>query len=513
MLARVKSSAINGIHAVPIEVEVRAKEGQPRFNIIGLGDGAVREARDRVTVAIKQSGFQLPDQILVNLAPAELKKEGAGFDLPIALGILAASGQVRGALLRSASFHGELALDGRIKGIRGVVAYALQALRDGGDSLVVPHENHAEASLFDKLNVVAASSLAQLVAHLRGERMIEHSLPARSAATISTNQLSLDDVWGQESAKRALLIAAAGSHNVLLVGPPGCGKTMLAERFCSLLPPLSHQEICEVAQIHSISGNSITEILHGQRPFRSPHHFISEAGLIGGGNPPSPGEITLAHRGVLFLDEFPEFRRTALEALRGPLEGGVVAIARARNNAIFPARFQLIAAMNPCPCGRLGLMGRDADKGCMCSRTYIQAYLRKLSQPILDRIDLKVSLEGVPLSTVTAKRAETHAENSMPYRHLVQEARARQLRRAGKLNAVLSSAEVRYGALVSGEAMALLTNVGDKMALTTRGVVRLLRVARTIADLGGEEHVKSVHLAEALSFRGLDSIEKYTQGK
>lgn len=505
-VAKVSTSAIVGLDALPVEVEVFLKEGQPRFTIIGLGDNAVRESRDRTMSAIRQSGFGTPDQILVNLAPAELKKEGSSFDLPIAVAILLGSGQIKPSFRRRMHYLGELALDGKLKPVRGVIALTIQALVSGADEIVVPRANLPEARLITGLQVTGVGSLAELVAYLEGGELdpapVEESPPLppiRSGASFS-------EVYGQQTAKRAMLIAAAGGHNLLMIGPPGCGKSMLAQRFPSILPPLEREEILETVRIHSIAGLPISRLLEGERPFRSPHHIISDAGLVGGGTQPRPGEISLAHRGVLFLDELPEYRRSAIEALRAPLESGTVSVARARWSLSFPARFVLVAAMNPCPCGRLGSDG----SGCKCSRPAVQSYLRKLSQPILDRIDLQVSLHPVSGADMLGGLRETRSMTDGELREKVALARRLQTEAGGEVNASCDPEEVRRRARLSPSALKLLEKAASAAAMSARGYFRVLKVALTIAALDGRAGVKEEDLAEAFSFRSLDWLKRYT---
>lgn len=503
MLARVRTSTITGIDAVTVDVEVDVRtKGAPRFVIIGLADSAIRESKDRVLVALKHVGLWAPPQVLVNLAPAELRKEGTAFDLAIALGILAATGQISPGSLVGRSFHGELSFDGRLKGVRGALALAIQGGRDDASEIFVPEENAREAALIDGVPVRGISSLTELVGYLRGEG----GLAARTTPVVPIGagppSRVLDDVTGQSLAKRAMTIAAAGGHNLLFVGPPGCGKTMLAERFPSVLPPLTRDEMMEVVKIHSIAQLPIERLLRGEAPFRAPHHGVSDAGLIGGGAIPRPGEISLAHRGVLFLDEFPEYRRGAIEALRGPLESGRVHVSRAKATFVFPARFQLLAAMNPCPCGRLGMK----DQTCMCSLTAIQGYLRKLSQPILDRIDLHVELKAVPLEQMLYRRSGV--EKGPDPRSMVIEARQVQRTRGADLNAYLSGEEVAKIAPLDKSACSLLERGCSLLGVSARGYVRILRVARTIADLEAAQQISEEHIAEALQFRCLDRMEK-----
>lgn len=503
MLAKVQTCALVGVDALPVQVEVRAGSAQKeKFTVIGLGDIAVREARDRVGSSLKHAGHFLPDVVLVNLAPAEVRKEGSSFDLPIAIAILVASGQLGSGALDKVSLHGELSLDGSVRPVRGMVALAIEALRHGARLLVVPAANAAEARLIQGLEIVPVSSLSEVVAFLKGEwQPDDQGSMELPAASRPPPHGALSDVWGQERAKRAMLIAAAGGHNLLMIGPPGCGKSMLAERFRSLLPRLRDEEVLEAVKLHSIAGLPVQGLLQGLRPFRNPHHTTSDAGLVGGGAVPGPGEISLAHGGVLFLDEFPEFRRSVLETLRGPLESGMVSVSRAKARVTFPARFLLIAAMNPCPCGKLGSAQR-----CLCSPYAIQAYLRKLSQPILDRIDLHVELEAVPFTLLGREQAPGAGEAQQQWRQQVLVAHEQQFARQGRRNSDLESSEVIRQVRLPGEAVRLLESAATRFGFSARTYVRLLRVARTIADLAGEEHPRAAHIAEAISFRSLERL-------
>ncbi len=506
MLARLKTCAIYGIEALPVEVEVQVRAGIPNFTLIGLADSAVRESRDRVSSAIRHSGFELPDKILVNLAPAELRKEGSAFDLAIALGILAASEQLDPQKLSKLTFHGELSLSGELKSIRGVVALAIAALRCGAETMVVPLNNLAEASLISGMKVWGLGSLGEVVSVLeKGEPANEAKGCGLQSKQATSEKRQISDVYGQSQAKRALQIAAAGGHNLLMVGPPGCGKSMLAQRLPSILPPLRSAETLEVVKIHSILGLPIEGLLGGERPFRNPHHSISEVGLIGGGPRVRPGEISLAHHGVLFLDEFPEFRRAALEGLRAPLEAGQVNVVRARGAEKFPASFQLIAAMNPCPCGRLS----DIRSKCVCSRVEISRYLGKLSQPILDRIDLHVELDAVPLEVIAKGSKTESASEQQDLQEQVYLALDRQLSRQKCLNARIESESLAQSINLSSQAFGLFQSAAEKCGLSARTYFRTLRVAQTIADLDGKDKIDCDQIAEALSFRALDRLEDF----
>ena len=500
MIASVRTGVLRGVEAVSVDAEVFTADAlNPSFVIVGLGDSAVRESRERVLAALTHCGYFVPQRILVNLAPAELRKEGSGFDCAIAIGILASSGQLPLATLKRRAFYGELALDGTLKAVRGIVSLAFEAHRDGAEALMVAHPDRDNAALIEGFSVLPFSSLRQLVDFLCGRAQVTASRAQRYQAEVPTEQLRIDDVRGQEVAKRALTIAAAGGHNLLMVGPPGCGKSMLASRLASILPTLSASERLEVARVYSAAGLSLRAALSGQRPFRAPHHGGSDAGLVGGGTIPRPGEITLAHRGVLFLDEFPEFQRSALEALRAPLESGSISIVRSRSTVTLPARFQLIAAMNPCPCGRLRVRGMQ----CRCSAGSIASFLRKLSQPILDRIDLHVELEAVPLEDLIA----TSTPNELSHQRIVQQVaqtRLLQNERQQCSNSELQAEALLGPAGLGSNLQQILERAAARGLVSARGIVRVLRVARTIADLEQAQEVKPQHLSEALSYRVLE---------
>ncbi|HBG59705.1 MAG TPA: YifB family Mg chelatase-like AAA ATPase [Anaerolineaceae bacterium] len=501
MLAHVLSCAVIGLDGVIIDIEVDFGQGLPHMAIVGLPDEAVKESRERVYSAIKNANLAYPRKpITVNLAPASVRKEGPSFDLPIAVGVLIAGEQITQEEIEGALVVGELSLDGSVRHVRGVLAIAATARQEGFKRLYVPAADAAEAALIPDLEVIPIGSLAELYAHLTGEQPI---LPAQTIPVAlsdpPTAQTDFSEIKGQEHVKRALEVAAAGGHNVLMSGPPGAGKTLLARAITSILPPLSLEEALEVTKIYSISDMLPSDTpLMRLRPFRAPHHTISHAGLVGGGNMPHPGEISLAHRGVLFLDELPEFGQRILEVLRQPIEDKRVTISRANGTLTFPANFMLIGAMNPCPCGYYG----DTQKQCTCSPGAITTYQKRISGPLLDRIDMLIHVPRVEYQKLSSARL---GESSADIRQRVIKARERQAKRfAGTelfSNADMTPAEVRQYCVLDAASQALMQVAMRQMQLTARGYHRVLKLARTIADLADCEAITQVHLAEALQYR------------
>lgn len=504
MFVRMLSFALEGIEAVPVQVEVDVSPGIPTFDIVGLPDAAVRESRERVRAAVRNGGWGFPSQrITVNLAPAYTRKGGAGFDLAIALGILAAGGILPADALASVAVAGELALDGSLRPVRGALAMALAARSVGCRCLLLPVESAREAALTG-MDARPAASLADVVNHLTGSAPLLPAVPDVTEVEDGGHGPDLAEVYGQSVARRALEVAAAGGHNLLLIGPPGAGKSLLARCLPGILPPLSAAEAMEVSQIHSVAGSLPGGRLIRQRPYRSPHHCATRSAILGGGSPLRPGEITLAHRGVLFLDELPEFSRQVLEGLRQPLEEGRVQLSRAHGSLSFPARPMLVAAANPCPCGHLG----DPTRACTCSPVAVSLYRARLSGPLLDRFDLQLFLPPVPYDEVIGGDWQGKPESSAAVRVRVEQARRVQeerFRTAGlSCNAHMGPAQTRRFCRISAEGQSLMRQAMKRMGLTLRGHDRVLRVARTIADLAGKEEIETVHLAEALQYRCME---------
>lgn len=506
VISKIATAAIYGIDGIRIDVEVDISMGLPSFNIVGLPEASVKESKERVRAAIRNAGFEFPnDRITINLAPADVRKEGSSFDLPIAVGILASAGVIKQDAVKTCLIAGELSLDGRIKGVRGILPTTILARNEGILEVIVPLENGKEASIIQGVKVYGAQHLLEIVHFLKGDGSLTEfrgegerdDNPGKNAG------LDFSDVKGQAQTKRALEIAASGSHNVLMIGSPGSGKTMLARRIPSVMPRLSYDEAIETTKIHSIAGLlDAGRFLVVDRPFRAPHHTISDAGLIGGGHVPKPGEVSLAHNGVLFLDEFPEFKRNVLEALRQPLEDGNVTVSRVNHAITFPARFMLVAAMNPCPCGYWG----DSRRSCSCSGTQIHRYRSRISGPLIDRIDIHVEVPPITIKELSMDTDEEEPSEKIRTRVLMAR-RVQQERFQGKniyANGQMTTRMIKKYCVVNDSGKGLLEKAVEKFGLSPRAYHRILRVARTIADLEGEKHISEPHVAEAIQYRVLD---------
>ncbi|HOX99848.1 MAG TPA: YifB family Mg chelatase-like AAA ATPase [Smithellaceae bacterium] len=505
MFVKVNSMSVIAMDSYPVFVEVDTSQGLPQFATVGLPDASVKESRDRIKAAIKNSGYRFPrSHVTINLAPADIKKEGTGFDLPIAVGILAAEELIETENLRDCLFIGELSLDGSIKGVSGVLSATFKAKEIGIQSVFVPADNAAEAAMVEGIRVIPVQTLPDVVEMLEGRKDIEPFSLDINKIFQKTNQydLDFDEIKGQKQAKRALEIAAAGAHNVLMIGPPGSGKSMLAKRLPTILPDLSFDEAIEVTKIFSIAGFlNKEETLMAVRPFRAPHHTISDAGLVGGGQTPRPGEISLAHLGVLFLDELPEFKKNVLEAMRQPLEDGTITITRSSVTASFPAKFMLVAAMNPCPCGYFG----DRVRSCRCTPQQIRQYQSKISGPLLDRIDLHIEVPSVKYRALSDKE---QGESSAAVKERVNKARDIQKERFNSdrvmCNSRMTEKQIKKFCYIDEEAHKLIEMAIEKLGLSARAVNRILKVSRTIADLENDEHIRTSHVAEAIQYRSLD---------